>query len=131
MKAFWLLIVASTLVGCSTTVKTRQFPVRLESNPPGARVFYSESAAPQQSDKKNSYLGETPCVAMITGTGSGYFKLPEIAYVSQYMPGSATFTAEPPRGVATSNTISFTYRGSTPYVDGDRIPRGVFFDFTK
>ena len=68
---------------------------------------------------------------MITGTRSGYFKLPEIAYVSKYMPGSATFTAEPPRGVPTSNTIAFTYRGSTDYIDGDRIPQGIFFDFTK
>ncbi|HEX5219987.1 MAG TPA: hypothetical protein VFZ59_10510 [Verrucomicrobiae bacterium] len=130
MKALPFLIVASLCAGCSTT-STREYPVRLESDPPGARVFYSESAAPQQSEKKNSYLGETPCVAMITGTRSGYFKLPEIAYVSKYMPGSATFTAEPPRGVPTSNTISFTYRGSTPYVDGDKIPRGIFFDFTK
>ena len=130
MKAFWLLIAASLVAGCSTTTM-RQFPVRLESEPPGARVLYSESAAPQQSEKKNSYLGETPCVAMITGTRSGYFKLPEITYVSKYMPGSATFIAEPPRGVATSNTISFTYRGSNEYIDGDRIPQGIFFDFTK
>jgi hypothetical protein len=130
MKACSLLIIASVCAGCATT-STRQYPVRLESDPPGARVFYSESAAPQQSEKKNSYLGETPCVAMITGTRSGYFKLPEIAYVSKYMPGTATFIAEPPRGVLTSNTISFTYRGSTPYVDGDKIPQGVFFDFTK
>ena len=68
---------------------------------------------------------------MITGTRSGYFKLPEIAYVSKYMAGSATFIAEPPRGVLTSNTISFTYRGSTGYADGDKIPQGIFFDFTK
>lgn len=130
MKALSLLACTIVFAGCSTT-STRQYPVRLESDPPGARVFYSESAAPQQSEKKNSYLGETPCVAMISGTRSGYFKLPEIAYVSKYMPGSATFTAEPPRGVLTSNTISFTYRGSTGYIDGDKIPQAIFFDFTK
>jgi len=130
MKASALLVVVSICAGCSTT-SIRQFPVRLESDPPGARVFYSESAAPQQSEKKNSYLGETPCVAMIPGTRSGYFKLPEIAHVSKYLPGSATFTAEPPRGVATSNAISFSYRGSTSYADGDRIPQGIFFDFTR
>ena len=130
MKACPILMVASVCLGCSTT-STRQYPVRLESDPPGARVFLSESAAPQQSEKKNSYLGETPCIAMITGTRSGYFKLPAIAYVSKYVPGSATFTAEPPRGLTTSNTISFTYRGSTDYADGDRIPQAIFFDFTK
>src|SRR5690349_1241034 len=101
MKALSLLITAIISASCSTAT-IRQFPVRLESDPPGARVFYSESAAPQQSEKKNSYLGETPCVAMIDGTRSGYFKLPEIAYVSNYMPGSATFLAEPPRGVTNS-----------------------------
>ena len=94
-------------------------------------MFYSESAAPQQSEKKSSYLGETPCTAMIPGTRSGYFKLPEIAYVSKYMPGTATFIAEPPRGVTNASTQSFTYRGSTPYAEGDRIPRGIFFDFTR
>jgi len=130
MKALSLLIVALGCAACSTTT-TRQFPVRLESDPPGARVFYSESAAPNQSEKKNSYLGETPCVAMIPGTRSGYFKLPEIAYVSKYLPGSATFTAEPPRGVTNSEPLTFTYRGSTGYVDGDRIPQGIFFDFTR
>ena len=130
MKAFLFSIVSISCLSCST-VKVREFPVRLESEPPGARVFYSESATPNQSEKKNTYLGETPCVAMITGTRAGYFTLPEIAYVSDYVPGSATFIAEPPRGVTNTAPISFSYRGSTRLMDGDRIPRAILFDFTR
>jgi len=81
--------------------------------------------------QNRSYLGQTPCTVQITGTKRGHFKLPEVAWVSDYVAGNAIFTAEPPTGTTNTGPRSFNYRGNTEYVEGDKIPQAIFFDFTK
>ena len=114
--------------GCAGT---KQFHVKLESDPPGARVFLSLGATARQAAKNRSYLGATPCTATVLGTSAGYFVIPKIGYASDYVAGSATFIAEPPFGTEGQYPQSITYRGQTEYVGGDKIPQAVFFDMRK
>lgn len=120
--ALLALIVAT---GCAS----HQYPVRLESEPPGARVYFSAGAFKKTSPNR-SYLGQTPCTAMIEGH-KGYFKLPSVAYASDYVAGIAVISADPPTGVTNSSPKSYTFKGSTDWADGDKIPKALFFDFTK
>lgn len=128
MKSILLATIAAVLCGCASS---KPYPVRLESDPPGARVFLSLGATAKQAGKNRSYLGQTPCTATITGDRHGYFLIPKIAYASDYVAGSATFIAEPPSGSVDQFPQSITYRGKTEYVDGDKIPQAVFFDMRK
>ena len=128
MKIIFLTLLAALLAGCAGT---RPYPVKLESDPPGARVFLSVGATARQAAKNRSYLGQTPCTVEILGDGDGYFELPKAAYVSSYVAGSATFIAEPPSGATNLFPKSVTYRGKSGYQEGDRIPAAVFFDLHK
>jgi hypothetical protein len=128
MKNLFPLLLAVIVTGCSST---KQYPVRLESDPPGARVFLSLGANAKQAAKNRSYLGQTPCTVEITGDRKGFFKLPEIAFMSSYVAGAAIFTAEPPSGASNQFTQTITYRGKSEYVTGDKIPQAVFFDMSK
>jgi hypothetical protein len=136
MKYALILLCAVVFCGCETT---RNYSVRLESDPPGAHVFLSSSSTPKRVNKKHpgtvngarDFLGTTPCVVSIQGDKKGYFKLPQIAYMSDYVNGSAVFTAEPPSSETNLFTQTIIFRGNTDYVGGDKIPSGVFFDMHK
>lgn len=128
MKSALFLLSAFIVAGCAST---KPYAVRLESDPPGARVYLSLGATANQAAKNRTYLGTTPCTVTISGTRKGYFDIPRIAYASDYVAGSATFVAEPPSGAEGQFVQTITYRGHTDYVDGDKIPQAVFFDMRK
>lgn len=128
MNRMLMALTVMLLCGCAST---KPYAVRLESDPPGARVFLSLGATSGQAAKNRAYLGTTPCTATITGTRHGYFEIPKIAYASDYVAGSATFIAEPPHGAEGQFIQSVTYRGPTEWVQGDKIPQAVFFDMRK
>ena len=130
-----LLVIISLSIGCASVRDVHQ--VKLDSDPEGAHVFLTLSATPTptgrireivQMDTGREYLGVTPCMVSFTGDGDGCFVTPKNRYVSTYVGGSATFTAEPPRGSTNLFPQSISYRGNNHYVEGDRIPRGIFFD---
>ena len=119
-------LAAVVLCGC---VHTQQYTLRLESEPPGAKVFMQSGAAKKKSAR--DFLGTTPCETTITGTKDGYFIAPEINYVSDYVAGNITFTFDPPAGATNLFSHSQTFRTPTSYVGGDKIPHALYFDMTK
>lgn len=134
-SAITLVVIIALSVGCTCVRDVHQ--VKLDSDPEGAHVFLTLSSTPKPTDKIRAivqmdtgreYLGITPCTVSFTGDGHGYFATPKIQYVSTYVGGSATFTAEPPSGSTNLFPQSVTYRGNNHYVEGDKIPRGIFFD---
>jgi hypothetical protein len=128
MKIILLSLLATLATGCAGI---KQKSVNLESDPPGARVFLSLGATAKQAAKNRSYLGQTPCTATIETDRKGYFKVPERAWVSGYVSGTVTFTAEPPSGATNQRPQTITYRGPSDYAEGDKVPSAVFFDMTK
>lgn len=135
LTALSLVGVLALSVGCASVRDVHQ--VKLDSDPQGMRVFLTLSSTPKptnpirslmQMDAAREYLGVTPCTVSFTGDGDGFFVTPKIRYISTYVGGSATFTAEPPRGATNLFPQSVHYRGNNHYVEGDKIPRGIFFD---
>ena len=131
-------LVIAFLTGCASVSDVHH--IKLDSDPEGARVFLILASTPKPTDKireivqmdtGREYIGMTPCTVTFTGDGNGYFVTPKIAYVSTYVGGSATFTAEPPRGSTNLYPQTVSYRGNNRYVEGDKIPRGIFFDLHK
>lgn len=112
--------------GC---VHTQEYKVRLESDPPGAKVFMQAGALKKKSAR--DFLGTTPCETMIMGTKDGYFIAPQIAYASDYVAGNIMFTFDPPAGSTNLFSHSQTYRTPTDYIGGDKIPHALYFDLTK
>jgi hypothetical protein len=136
MKNLALIAMAALFVcGCETT---KIYQVQMDSDPQGMRVYSGGTAKPKRVNKKHpivevakDYLGTTPFTASITGDGDGHFKLPKIAYMSDYVGGTIVFTAVPPARMTNLNAQSFTFRGHTDYVGGDVIPHGIFFDMAQ
>lgn len=136
--SLFVVVVIVLCAGCASVPDVHQ--VTLDSDPQGAHVFLTMSSTPKPAEKARAeaqmnsgreYLGVTPCIVSITGDGDGYFMTPQITVVSRFVGGSATFTAEPPSGSTNLFAQSVTYLGNNHFVEGDKIPRGVFFDLHK
>ena len=121
-----LLVAVAAAVGCS---HTRPYAVKLESDPPGARVFMQSGALKKKGAR--DFLGTTPCETTIIGDKQGHFLAPQISYASDYVGGNVMFTFDPPASGTNLFPHSQTYRTHTEYVGGDKIPHAVFFDMTK
>src|SRR5437660_6323794 len=104
-------------VGCAPV---HQF-IRLESEPSGARVLMGKE-----------YLGQTPCEAEITDYVNGDRVPRDRSGALIGLNGFVIeFTAVPPVGPTNLFAQRLTFRASTLFYPGERIPGALFFDLTK
>ena len=133
MKAL-ILLTAGIVCGCASAPEPDQPPkgfkrVKLESNPPGARVFITYGTSHKQaSQSAGDYLGTTPCTADIATQPDGSFTITKkIAFVNNFgEPRTALLVAER-EGV----TITNIYHASAFARRGDQVPAAVLFNFER
>jgi hypothetical protein len=137
MKNLFAIFLLGLVIGCVTT-PLPTYTIKIDSDPPGARVFFSMSPLPRKekdksefSSREKDYIGLTPCSFILTGTRHGDFIMPKVAKVSKYVGGTADFIAEPPSGSTNLFPQVVSFRGKSAYVAGDKIPSGIFFDMHK
>ena len=130
MKSQLLFVPVIFLFGCQSCPPTRA--MRIESDPPGVRVFYTVGINALSGGAMNrEYVGQTPCSYNCPVDCDGKFDLPQIALVSKVMPTLAVFTAESPTDSTNLFTRHQVFRGSAFMMDADNVPGAIFFDLHK
>ena len=114
-----------------TPLKKNERVVHIESDPPGARVFFYAGAIKGGAVSGRQYLGSTPLDWIVEGNAKGYFKFPSALVVSLVYPPVAVFSADPPSGATNLFPQSQIMRGGTLATQGAKIPQAVFFDMHK
>lgn len=101
--------------------------VRIETDPPGMRIFFGYGASKNRAENEREYVGVSPCSYTANSTRNGYFR----NTVSQFSKPVAVFYADPPSTETnlfsqrqTFNCPAFTVRPAP-------IPGAVFFDMHK
>lgn len=125
-----LLIVSCRSAGPAQEAKPDAFfrTVRIESAPPGARVFIAYGVSEAKSEGKEEFLGVTPCEARIAALRNGEFEIkPHIAIASHF--------GAPPVAVilcrSGTNEQRHIYKKAAFGREGDKIPAALFFDFAR
>jgi hypothetical protein len=123
MRNLFVLAIVVTLTGCATGPRTKA--VRLESEPPGARVFIAYGVTEGKAVAE-TYLGQTPTVAEIPAEKDGTFVIrPHIAFASSF--------GTPPVAVVIArhgtNEVRRVFKKAAFAREGDLIPPAMFFEF--
>jgi hypothetical protein len=125
MRTAFFLGMVLALCGCKTVDRNRT--VRLESSPPGARIYYGEGYSRDKAHRARRFVGQTPCSMTILGDEDGRFDFQGVAFYSSLaVEPFALFEAE-----AGTNVLQNAFRGGAIGRPADRIPDAVFFDFSK
>jgi len=119
---FALAIVAS---GCRTPPPIRT--VRIETDPPGARVYFGIAGTPERAREQRQYVGASPCVLTVPCDEDGRF----VNTVSSFARPVAVFYADPPSGTTNLHAKSQTFAVPAAFVRPPPIPSAVFLDLTK
>ena len=128
MKRFLpLAALAALFAGCASPLP--QKTVRIESDPPGARVFISTAVNATSAALGKDYLGTTPCEWTTTTRRNGGFILPEGPF--GFTPGVIIFSAEPPHGDTNLVSARQIFHGEAHFIDEDKVPSGIFFDLHR
>jgi hypothetical protein len=119
-------IAVSLLIGfCGCAAP--KFPISFESDPPGARIFYS--AAPiEKSATSQEYLGITPFTWEIEGNGDRTFNAPRIPVMSEFVRPVVIFSAKPISNVPGLFPQRQVFHSPAFFQPGDKIPAKMFFD---
>jgi hypothetical protein len=123
-----LAMVALAFAGCASP---KMVNVKVESDPPGAHVFFGVGANEQFADTGRSFIGTTPFVWPYKAKPDGTFDLPGALIYSIMVPPVAKFTAEPPSGSTNLFIRSQVFHGGTIATAAYKVPEGIFFDLTK
>jgi hypothetical protein len=123
MKTILTLAVVALFCGCATAPRTKA--VRLESEPPGARVFIAYGVTEGKAVNE-VYLGQTPTVADVPANPDGTFEIkPHIAFASRF--------GAPPVAVVIArhgtNEVRQVFKKAAFMREGDLIPPAMFFQF--
>jgi len=121
-----IFMAAVVLTGCVP----RRFTMAVESEPPGARVFWM-AGADEQSAKTKNYIGTTPCSWSDECEGDGTFKSQGIFMYSSFVPPVVVVMAEPPTNSAALFPKREVFHCNTPFRKGERIPEKLFFDLRE
>lgn len=124
-----LLIVLA--VGCASAPKDRKRTVKIDSDPPGARIFFGAGTNEGDAERKRSYIGTTPLTWITEGNDEGEFETKGALVYSVFVPGAAVFFAEPPANATNLFKKKQVFHGGGLVNPPDKIPEGVFFDLTK
>lgn len=125
MKTFLLLIGAAALAGCSTPM----MHIPVDSNPPGARVYFGQGANEDFARGNRQYIGTTPFTWDYQPKGDGTFDIQGALVYSTFVPPAAVLYAEPPSTNAFPKVI--VYHGGTVVTAANKVPHAVFFDCSK
>ena len=123
-----LAISALLLAGCAAP-PTRT--IQIDSNPPGAKIFFAVGANEDFANGAKQYLGTAPLAWTTECNGDGTFKLPGALVYSLFVPPVAVFTADPPAGQTNLFPHRLVYHGGTVATPPTKIPSGIYFDLTK
>ena len=99
--------------------------MKFESEPSGVRVFYGTGFNESNAVPKN-FVGATPCAFQPPQDRHGRFLLDGLFGYSKFVPPAIVFEARHTNGISRR----VVYRGEAFKRDADKIPTGVFFDFT-
>ena len=139
MKTYILTVVAICLAGCSNVGPRGQEPlppryqhaVKLESDPPGMRVYFGTGGEIQMAEHARSFIGITPCETKIKCSRNGLFEIEGIKVYNSFRPPVAAFMAEPPFGQTNLFRQDIIYNGEAHFHEADKVPDAVFFDMHK
>jgi hypothetical protein len=120
---------ALLLVGCATTDNTRA--VKIDSDPPGARVFFGIGPNEDQADAAKNYIGTTPLEWRTKARGDGSFEFEGIFVYSMAVRPAAVFTCEPTAAQTNLFKKRQVFHGGAMFQPPDKIPEGIFFDLRK
>jgi hypothetical protein len=126
--AAYLVFSAFLIAGCASGPPVN---IRLESDPPGARVFFGMGPNEETADGAKQYLGVTPTNWLCKPNRDGSFDLPGALVYSIVVPPVAVFTAVPPDGATNLFTKRQVYHGGTIATPPDKVPGAIFFDLRK
>lgn len=122
-----LLPLFALTIGCANP----QHVIKIDSEPPGARVFFGSGPNEQSAEKSRSYLGKTPLEWTMTSDTGNYFMVSGAPVYSSFVPPAAVFFCDPPTGSTNLYPQKQVFHRPTPFTAGDKVPQGVFFDLTK
>jgi hypothetical protein len=126
LKTRFAALLLIGVCGCAAP----KFPISFESDPPGARVFYS--AAPnEKSATGQEYLGVTPFSWEIEGNGDRTFDAPRIPVMSEFVRPVVIFTAKPSSNSPSLFPQRQVFHSSAFFQPGDKIPAKMFFDLRQ
>lgn len=126
MKNFPLFITILALAGCASGPAPK---VNVESDPPGARVFYGQGAN-EDFGKARDYIGTTPFIWEPPHNGDEWKVTGAVVY-SIFVPPAVTIEAHPPEGSTNLFLQRIVFHGGTIVHGADKIPSGIFFDMKK
>ena len=117
------LLVALFSTGCRTPGPRQS--IRFESEPPGVRVFVGTGFNESNAVPKN-FIGSTPCEFEPRQDKHGRFLIDGLFGYSKFVAPAIVFEARHTNG----SSRRVVYRGEAFKRDADRIPAGIFFDFS-
>jgi hypothetical protein len=125
---FWTLALpVLCLWGCASPPPPS---VRVESDPPGARVFFGQGANEDFASPKD-YIGTTPFTWLPPHNGNGEFQITGAMVYSTFVPSAVIVEARPPAGSTNFFAQRVVYHGGTIAHGADKIPAGIFFDLAR
>lgn len=125
-----ILLVALIFTGCASAPKRTVF---IESDPPGARIYFGEGANEGEADKRKTYAGTTPCnFTPPSQNGGGEFERDGLFLYSEFVATAHIFFAEPASAMGTNLFKKrVVFHGPASFSAGDKVPEKLFFDLTK
>jgi hypothetical protein len=122
---FVLLCIACA--GCAAP----RYRVSIESDPPGAKIFYSAGPV-EDNNRGKEYLGTTPLIWETVGDGQRNFQPPRVGVFNDFVQPVVVLTAVMPSVVANGAGTSrrMIFHGGAIFQPADHIPEKILFDFT-
>jgi hypothetical protein len=114
-------------VACSGCAAPR-FAIPIDSEPPGARVFWSAGANEGMANVRN-YIGQTPCTWFGERNGDGTFKASGIVVYSSFVQPVVVVTAEPPDGATNAQPKRQVFHLGAMFQPGDKVPERLLFQW--
>jgi len=111
--------------GCATFHPTRQ--VKIDSDPPGMRVYFGISGSEAQAHQQREYVGTSPCTLTVPCDGEGRF----VNKVSSFARPKAIIEAEPPYAATNLFAQQQVFIVPAIFVHPPPIPAAVFFDMHR
>jgi hypothetical protein len=105
--------------------------IKIQSEPPGARIFFALGGNEDFASGHFEYIGQTPCEFTPEQNGDGTFKVPWVFVYSLFVAPVAVFRADPPTGSTDLYSKRQVLHGGTIATPAVKVPAGLFFDLTK
>ena len=104
--------------------------VRVETNPPGLRVFIGYGADEKKAIRRAEYIGQSPCVAEVVTDSQGRVDVRnKIGIYNKAVQPVLVFIA---RGEGTNDAeVTQTFKGGALLRSADEVPGAVFLDAKK